>query len=361
MGDNSEKRILYVDQLRALSILWLIFINVAFIFRQQSIGTLEEYIIYSSFGFGVPIFLMILGMLMLDRDYSDLNNFFKSRFVRILVPFLIWNTMMAVIATITQNHLGFNMKFLIYIFQNFMLQHWYAWMLLGIYLSLPIFSEYIRSKKVKGAEYFLFFAILASLIYQLMALYHTPSYFNLTFFIGPIIYLFLGYYFENKKFNTSSNKLFLIGVILFILTSSYIVYYDIFVNHLTMTIFLHHYNFYTHSYMDVSLIVIAQAVGMFLIFKYLNRPDNTGIILSIQKLLSGKRIKRLTTSLSRSCYGVYLTHQSIILILASIFNLTAKNEVYGIPLIAISTLIISWLIILSLKKLKVPTQYIGYD
>ena len=71
MGDN-KSRIIYIDQLRTISIIWLVLINVAFIFKCQNMTTLEEYVLFSSFAFGVPIFLMLLGELMLDRDYSNL-------------------------------------------------------------------------------------------------------------------------------------------------------------------------------------------------------------------------------------------------------------------------------------------------
>ena len=73
-----NERITYVDQLRTLSIIWLILINVAFTFRFQNSATLEEYVLFTSFAFGVPVFLMLLGLLMLERDYTDIKNFLKK-------------------------------------------------------------------------------------------------------------------------------------------------------------------------------------------------------------------------------------------------------------------------------------------
>ena len=55
MGD----RVRYVDQLKAISILFLIAINVAMIFKYESMGNLQEYVVFTTFGFGVPIFLML--------------------------------------------------------------------------------------------------------------------------------------------------------------------------------------------------------------------------------------------------------------------------------------------------------------
>ena len=84
-----SERIRYVDQLRAVSILFLIAINVAMVFKYKSVGNLQEYVVFTTFGFGVPIFLMLLGLLMLDRDYSDIETFIKTDFVRIFIPFLM--------------------------------------------------------------------------------------------------------------------------------------------------------------------------------------------------------------------------------------------------------------------------------
>lgn len=356
-----NNRIVYIDQLRTISIIWLILINVSFAFRYQNTATLEEYVLFTSFAFGVPVFLMLLGELMLKRDYSDIHGFITKRFVRILYPFLLLNTLMTIVLmTVNYPQMGLNMDTLVYFMQTFMKQHWYAWMLLGIYLSLPILSEFIRSWHVKGAAYYLALAIPASLIYQALAYFNTPSYFNLTFFIGPLIYLFAGYYFENKKFNISANNMVKIGLALFIISTLIIAYNAIVINKLTFTILLHHYNFYTHSYLDVSVIVLAQAVGVFLVFKYINQ-DVTGTCLKIKNFLLNKWILKPTTEISRSCYGIYLIHQTIITILTVLLDLNAENEAYGIPIITIVTLIISFTIIYGLNKYVLPSQVIGYD
>lgn len=40
-----SERIRYVDQLRAVSILFLIAINVAMVFKYKSVGNLQEYVV----------------------------------------------------------------------------------------------------------------------------------------------------------------------------------------------------------------------------------------------------------------------------------------------------------------------------
>ena len=50
------------------------------VFKYKSVGNLQEYVVFTTFGFGVPIFLMLLGLLMIDRDYSDIETFIKNGF-----------------------------------------------------------------------------------------------------------------------------------------------------------------------------------------------------------------------------------------------------------------------------------------
>ena len=107
-----DNRIRYVDCLRTISILFLIAINIAMVFKYKSVGSLQEYVIFTTFGFGVPIFLMLLGLLMLDRDYSDIKTFIKTDFLRIFIPFLIWNTLLALLMTYLQVNLVWYFSYL---------------------------------------------------------------------------------------------------------------------------------------------------------------------------------------------------------------------------------------------------------
>lgn len=355
-----EGRIGYVDQLRAVSILFLIAINIAMVFKYKSVGNLQEYVIFTTFGFGVPIFLMLLGLLMIDRDYSDIGKFIKTDFVRIFIPFLIWNTLLSFLMTASGGKLGFNFSCISYFISKFMTQHWYAWMLLGLYLSLPIFAPYVRATKLEGAKYFLILAISASLIYQLIAYIGSPTYFNLTFFIGPILYMFLGYYLENHKFNINSKWLVLVGFIIFLLTTIYMINFDIFVNGIQKTIFLHHYNFLTENYVDVSVVAILQATGVFLMIKYLN-DFNFKENRILKRIHNNKKVNYSIITISRACYGVYLLNQSLLLILTTFVDISFLDNIVGIIVLTFILAFLCCAIILGLIKLGVPSKYIGYD
>ncbi len=347
-----DNRIRYVDQLRAISILFLIAINVAMVFEYEDVGNLQEYVVFTTFGFGVPIFLMLLGLLMLDRDYSDIRTFIKTDFLRIFIPFLIWNGLLALLMTISAGKFS-----VVFFMSKFMTQHWYAWMLLGIYLSLPILSPYVRLTKLNGVKYFIILAISASLIYQLIAYIGSPTYFNLTFFIGPVLYMFLGYYLENNDFNIKSKWLILLGFIIFLVTTVYMIHFDIFVNGIQKTIFLHYYNFLTQNYVDVSVVAILQAAGVFIMIKYLNNSNNK----LLKRILNNKKFNYCVLTVSRACYGIYLLNQSLLLILTTFIDISFLNNLIVIVLLTFVLAFLCCAIILGLIKIGVPANYLGYD
>ena len=356
------RRIAFIDELRALSIMSLVLINTSTLLSNRGVFTYEEYVLFSTMAFGVPIFLMLLGTLMLERDYyDDIPKFLKGRFMHIILPFLLWNTVIAIVYTYYHGDLGLSMFGLTALFKTFLLQHWYAWMLIGIYLSLPILNSYIKETKIGGAEYFLVLSFLAVVIYQALEIFNTPTYFNLTFFIGPIIYLFLGYYLDHKEFKSGPNKMIWIGLILFLATTAFIVYFDVFHQGFQRTLFLHHYNFYTRSYMDVSLVIILQAAGVFLFWKYINFDSTEGIFKRFALLFKKPLISVGIKSISRSCYGIYLTHQTMLLIIFLLVDVNYFNAYYWTFILAFLTFVSSWGIITVLRKLGIPGYYIGYD
>ena len=97
--------------------------------------------------------------------------------------------------------------------------------------------------------------------------------------------------------------------------------FDIFVNGIQKTIFLHHYNFLTENYVDVSVVAILQAAGVFVMIKYLNDPklQNNRIL---KRIHNSKKFNYSVMTISRACYGVYLLNQSLLLILTTFVDIS---------------------------------------
>ncbi|HNX88508.1 MAG TPA: acyltransferase family protein, partial [Paludibacteraceae bacterium] len=89
-----ENNIEWLDSLRALAIIGVLMIHISSPVVKMSFGGNMLYwwignIVNSTIRFAVPVFLMISGATMLNREYK-LGEFYKKRVTRVLVPLLFW-------------------------------------------------------------------------------------------------------------------------------------------------------------------------------------------------------------------------------------------------------------------------------
>ncbi len=169
--------------------------------------------------------------------------------------------------------------------------------------------------------------------------------------------MFLGYYLENNTFNIRPKWLILLGFIIFLITTVYMVHFDIFVNGVQKTIFLRHYNFLMQNYVDVSVVAILQAAGVFVMIKYLNNSNNK----LLKRIINNKKFDYCVLTISRACYGLYLLNQSLLLILTTFVDISFLDNIVGIVLLTFVLAFLCCAIILGLIKIGVPAKYIGYD
>ena len=88
---TKKERIFYYDVLRAFAIIGVIICHLDHFFGPLT--TPAQIIAQMTFhdigNIGVPIFLMISGALLLNREYPSLEKFLKKRFARIIYPFIL--------------------------------------------------------------------------------------------------------------------------------------------------------------------------------------------------------------------------------------------------------------------------------
>ena len=329
-----KKRVRYIDQLRALAIIFVLFAHISthtckLLGGIYQIGSLKwaSSALLVDFGvIGVPLFLMITGALLLNRDYGDLPSFLKHRFLRILPAFLFWAL----------------------IFMHQVFTFWYVWLMMGIYLFLPIINSFIKEYGLKGAEYFL-------IVWFITILMNTFGYYplyelELSYFFGYIGYVVLGYYLFNKDFKISHGKLLIISFLLFLIC----------------TLFGMHYTFYESqiagkqlwmTYLEIA--VVLQGVGVFLFFKNLEDYGGNNKLLAFSKKI---RLNKVVDSLSFCSYGMYLDHHIIldpILGLALVQELYALNPLYWMILAVFLIPFLSWIIVYVMSKIPYLKYFSG--
>lgn len=194
----------------------------------------------------VPLFVMITGALLLPVR-SEASSFYKKRISRVLWPFLLWSVIYNLFPWITgilglkpdiildffpysgeeatRQSLGVSLDYIAHIPLNFSLldvHMWYIYLLIGLYLYLPIFSAWVEKASEKAKLWFLVVWAVTTLLpyyYQFVSPYlwgscSWNSFGMLYYFAGFNGYLLLGHYLRNHDWPL--NKILTVGIPMFL-------------------------------------------------------------------------------------------------------------------------------------------------
>lgn len=194
----------------------------------------------------VPLFVMITGALLLPVR-GDASTFYKKRIPRVFFPFLIWSVIYNLFPWITgllglspqvvldffpysgeevmKQSFSVSMGYILQIPFNFSLlavHMWYIYLLIGLYLYMPIFSAWVEKASEKAKLMFL----LAWGVTLLIPYYNEfvseylwgtctwNSFGMLYMFAGFNGYLLLGHYLKNLDW--SIGKVLAVGIPMFV-------------------------------------------------------------------------------------------------------------------------------------------------
>ena len=181
----------------------------------------------------VPLFVMITGALLLPVR-GDASTFYKKRIPRVFYPFLIWSVLYNLFPWIT-GLLGLNpqiildffpyageevmrqsfsvsLEYILMIPFNFSIlavHMWYIYLLIGLYLYLPVFSAWVEKASERAKLMFLLawgVTLLLPYYYQFVSNYlwgtcSWNSFGMLYAFAGFNGYLLLGHYLKNLEWS----------------------------------------------------------------------------------------------------------------------------------------------------------------
>jgi len=296
-------------------------------------------VIIGSVRFCVPIFLMITGALLLTKR-DTIQSFLKKRLTRVVIPFVFW-TLIYLIYDIFRQQLTFD-SICIYIANNiktFLLfgirgHFWYVYMIIGLYLIIPILQRFMTNKNKKEITYYLLIWIITLFINLFVKSSGEYGYsynkgVDLTYFSNYLGYIILGYYLSNYNIiqTKKASLLILLGFSItvigsYLLTKQNDQFTGTFVRYLTPNI----------------LIISA---GVFILFKNnFNCSFKSKILSNIIKLID------------RYSYGIYLSHIFVLSII-SYFNIDRHfvTPLIGVILTTFLCTIISLLITVIVSKL----------
>lgn len=328
---TKKQRIFYYDFLRAFAIIAVLICHVDFFFGPLNtpIEIIGQMTFHDIGRIGVPIFLMISGALLLNRDY-ELSDFIKRRFTRIIYPFIFW--IILILAQIYHMNGSYAQMWNTFIGNPSIT--WYFWTLIGIYLFIPIINAFIEKYSESGVKYFLaiwFFTIILKTFnsYPLF-----PS-FTLDYFASYIGYPVLGYYLNTHEFSLNDKKMCIIGFVILIISLATFVYLD-----------YNKINLISEIYQNIPIVFMG--VGMYLFIKYL---DNITSFKHTKDNFIGKAI----VSISMCSYGMYFSHLIIIKILAK-YN---PHSTLLFPVMFALTIFLSWLLPYIFSKIPYIKTFSG--
>jgi len=286
--------------------------------------------------FCVPVFVMLSGALLLPKEYA-LNDFIKKRLVRIIIPFLFWSAIYILFFwyfKLPQKNALNPIQTIEWVYsclQKGAAYHfWYIYMIIGLYLFVPIIGRWVRSASEKEVLFF-----LSIWVFTLFLNYPSFSSYSinidLRYFTGYLGYLVLGYYLSTKVFasNSSIQKI----ALCFILIGS------------ALTI--------------VGNYVVATQNGKYIFngfYSFLS-PNiflaSSGVFLFIKTLVMRNAVLiRIRDFISQYSYGIYLIHVLILGFLSKFgLHWLFVHPFIGIPATAFACLLVSSLIIYLMHKL----------
>lgn len=243
--DKNDKRIVWLDFVKFIAIFMMIAVhctdNVTPAERSEPWYNLWGSFYGSFMRPAIPLFVMVTGALLLPVR-QNISAFYKKRLTRLVVPFIIWSVLYNLFPWITgllglsptvindffawaepdQSFSGalHNILMIPFNFSMLAVQMWYVYLLIGLYLYMPIFSAWIKQASIKEQQVFLFLWFISLFIpylreYLTKDLWGTCSWNEfglLYYFAGFNGYLLLGYYIVNNDINFSWSKLAIVGV-----------------------------------------------------------------------------------------------------------------------------------------------------
>lgn len=320
----------------------------------------------------VPLFVMITGALLLPVR-GDASTFYKKRIPRVFYPFLIWSVLYNLFPWITgllglnpqiildffpyageevmQQSFSVSLEYILMIPFNFSIlavHMWYIYLLIGLYLYLPVFSAWVEKASERAKLMFLLawgVTLLLPYYYQFVSNYlwgtcSWNSFGMLYAFAGFNGYLLLGHYLKNLEW--SLKKTLAIGIPMFAV--GYAVTFLGF-RHITA---LPEYTdemlelFFTYC----SLNVVMMTIPVFMLAKKVK--------------VNSERMKKALANLTVCGFGIYMIHYFFTG--PSVVLMRAINMAIGlqIPVAAILAFAVSWgLVWLIYRAGKVAKYIVG--
>lgn len=337
-SDSKNNRVIYFDILNVLACICVIFLHMNGIVHTYSTSMawktalVFEVICY----WAVPIFIMLSGATLLKyRERYDTKTFFKKRFIKVLVPWIIWSLVLYIIKNKNLNLLQFIKDFSYGRIESI---YWFFPLILFLYCLIPVLSIFTEKKEYRKIlkAIVLFQFIFKGIIYPICVVTKVtfPTVFSYCIGVNSyIIFLLLGYLLSTENL-TKKQRIFvyLSGIASALIRYFYTYYFSIKEGVLNKDLFDY-----------CSGISIMLAIAVFIFIKNIDW----------EKIRNKLHIKPNVIAKISSCsFGVYLIHMLIKNKLTNMLELNVYSIWYR-TIGAIAIYLICLLIVYIIKKIPI--------
>jgi surface polysaccharide O-acyltransferase-like enzyme len=331
----------WIDNLKVVSLFAVVILHTAspllMDFKQAGISYWMIGDFYNALvRFGVPIFVMITGALLLHREY-DVVDFLKRRLLRLLWPFLLWSLIYIAYTwydeeIVYSNNVWTNIRMVLHQLKYGSYYHmWYVYMLVGLYLFIPVISKFVRNAAEKEIRYFLMVWFVVMVFSQPYLSRFQPL-IDVHYFIGYAGYLVLGHYLAFKELPEEGIKVPLVIYFLLCLVSITAGTYFLSENAKALS---------TLMYEPLGPFIVLYASGVFLLARVcvFQLPE---VIIKLRAIAGGLSL------------GIYLCHALFLTLLdGQGINYKLCNPIVSIPLTAMLCFLLSSFLVFIISKIPV--------
>lgn len=377
---NEKENVGWIDLLRVVACLLVVFSHSCDPFVAH-FDTNREMFVTGVFAGSfvrpcVPLFAMMTAVLLLPiRPGTTVNEFYKKRIGRIIKPLVFWSLALPLMAfcyftvispntTNPQLSVGdYTTATLVQRLYTFLFNFnfdttplWYLYMLIGLYLIMPIISSWLAQssqKEIKtvlyiwGATLFLpYIKMVAPMLGYAGNYGHTGllgecdwnvygTFYYVSGFIG---YLILAYYLKRYPLGWSWKKMALICLPMFAVGYT-----------VTSVGYIITNNYFPGNYAYLEILWYFTGINVFMM--------TFPIFVAVQKL--NVKSRKWLSQAAKLTFGVYLCHFTFTFLSYDLYNVSSLPYVIRILLAAVTTAAISFLLVWVLSRFRLTKVFVS--
>ncbi|MCR4889184.1 MAG: acyltransferase [Ruminococcus sp.] len=339
-----REKIYYIDRIKALACIAVVILHTFYAASAYASTVTEQAVLQSVKNlmvWSVPCFVMCSGALLLDTSKEiSLKKIVKKYIPRMLIALLFFSIAFSCFDSIASGGAGIGdtlVKGLKDAFFGTGWKHmWYIYMMIAVYLMLPIYRVITKAADNNTIKYYLIICIFfLSLLPITEKIYDIKTGFYILIYSIYPMYLFLGYQIHNNRVR-ATNPVMAVMLGIFLISTIALTYYNCSNNNAVVSEILSNY---------ASPIVVVGSAAMY------------GLI----RKTPSKKLGLADTAagiVSKCSFGVYLLHMAVLkyIFVVKKYDPFEHGGYFSIIMISILAFIISfvltWTYICLKKKVK---------